>query len=281
MKLKFETAEEMREKILQNVVFRAYCTTLRVWSSEQHVYVHMEDKHPRRAVLENDREVFIYNHKSSRYGQRLPIEYFISQYMIDYVEPVDPAIAWERRVRNVIKKLEASGLWPNIKKTFEELLAMGYERRRKLRDLFWNDSWEKWDLLSAAYKDPDGVDAFNSAFENHYGELMNEIPFAFHKDRENRGKWGVKTDLIFEMSDAKTKSMYFGRGKNARIKSEIQEAMDSKYRYVVDTRTSYDVRFEYDPEENKAWYSEEYKDCGNGHYYLAIDANTALFYEND
>ena len=39
--------------------------------------------------------------------------------------------------------------------------------------------------------------------------------------------------------------------------------------------------FEYKADKNKAWYSEEYRGCGNGHYYIAIDENTALFIEND
>ena len=30
-----------------------------------------------------------------------------------------------------------------------------------------------------------------------------------------------------------------------------------------------------------AWYSEEYRRCGNGHYYLMFDATHAIFYEDD
>ena len=46
-------------------------------------------------------------------------------------------------------------------------------------------------------------------------------------------------------------------------------------------RSSYDVSFSYDPKLQHAWYSEEYKNCGNGHYYLALDETHALFYEDD
>lgn len=31
----------------------------------------------------------------------------------------------------------------------------------------------------------------------------------------------------------------------------------------------------------RGWYSEEYRGCGNGHYYLLIDAKHAIFCEND
>ena len=33
--------------------------------------------------------------------------------------------------------------------------------------------------------------------------------------------------------------------------------------------------------EKLAWYSEEYRGCGNGHYYLMFDATHAIFYEDD
>lgn len=57
---------------------------------------------------------------------------------------------------------------------------------------------------------------------------------------------------------------------------ENKQAYDSG-RY----RTNYDVSFTYRPEKQKAWYSEEYKNCGNEHYYIALDANAALFVEDD
>ena len=34
-------------------------------------------------------------------------------------------------------------------------------------------------------------------------------------------------------------------------------------------------------EKEKVWSSEELRGCGNGHYYIALDANTALFVEDD
>ena len=46
-------------------------------------------------------------------------------------------------------------------------------------------------------------------------------------------------------------------------------------------KTSYDVSFQLKAKERKAWYSEEYRGCGNGHYYLALNHSCALFYEHD
>ena len=83
------------------------------------------------------------------------------------------------------------------------------------------------------------------------------------------------------MSECRMKSLYFGKPYNRMIKDEIADAMANRRRTTQRARAGYDVTFEYDPDRNMAWYSEEYRDCGNGHYYLALDASTALFCEDD
>ena len=76
--------------------------------------------------------------------------------------------------------------------------------------------------------------------------------------------------------------MYFGKYDNARIKEEFKNALQNKTSYSSGRiRVNYDVTLEYDADKNMAWYSEEYKNCGNGHYYLAIGPTTALFCEDD
>lgn len=62
---------------------------------------------------------------------------------------------------------------------------------------------------------------------------------------------------------------------------KIKEAMANKVACSVTADGNYDVRFNYDPEKEMAWYSEEYKGCLNGHYYLAINATHAIYYEKD
>lgn len=281
MKRVFETAEELRAAIPVGKKFRVESTDLRVWKDGQ--YVQVKDPHSRTALLEEDGTVFIFYPRGRRYGLRMSDEWFISsRYMVKYTPDVDPAASWERRVRNVIKKLDASGLWPDIKRDFEIMLEIGYERRHKLQ-LLNSDEWLAVNIESRAYinnqHDEQAIENYRLALERYYGELEREIPQAFC--RTERGFLHPRTDLLYEMSDAMTKSMYFGKGLNDLTKHEIAEAMAAKRRYTATARTSYDVSFEYDPERNKAWYSEEYRDCANGHYYLAIDANTALFYEND
>lgn len=119
----------------------------------------------------------------------------------------------------------------------------------------------------------------NERFKAHYAEFIDKYPFVFPED--NEGILNVNTFYIWEQSECKLKSMYFGKYDNAVIKDNIASALKEHRSISRRARTSYDVSFEYDAEKNKAWYSEEYKGCGNGHYYLAIDGNAALFCEND
>lgn len=41
--------------------------------------------------------------------------------------------------------------------------------------------------------------------------------------------------------------------------------------------SGYRVSYEYDPDKNMAWYSEEYLSRSGGHVYFALDDKTALF----
>ena len=99
MKMHFESADEMREAIPVGAKFKAAYANLRVWSYDEDKYVPAEDKHPRTAMLEDNDTVFIFNHRSSKYGHRVSIDLFVASYIVEYTPAVDPAVAWERRVR--------------------------------------------------------------------------------------------------------------------------------------------------------------------------------------
>jgi hypothetical protein len=83
------------------------------------------------------------------------------------------------------------------------------------------------------------------------------------------------------------KKMRFTRwGNDEILKSLAERIAKAKVgeRVTEHGRTSYDVSFEYKETEEGyklGWYSEEYRNCGNGHYYLALDATHAVYYEKD
>lgn len=61
----------------------------------------------------------------------------------------------------------------------------------------------------------------------------------------------------------------------------IKKAMEEKRNINLRDVKGYDISAEYDSEKNMAWYSEEYRGCANGHYYIMLDAIHALYIEKD
>ena len=64
----------------------------------------------------------------------------------------------------------------------------------------------------------------------------------------------------------------------------IKSHLDNKEDFVYRWQSGYDVTVEgrvFDDGSYKAWLSLEYRNCGNGHYYLLINDNNAIFAEDD
>lgn len=97
---------------------------------------------------------------------------------------------------------------------------------------------------------------------------------------QDKGISGIDPTLIFSLANkGAIKSMDFGYTNS----EPFADAVRNKKDYHVRFRSKYDITLEVrqTEEETKAWYSEEYKGCGNGYYYLAIDQKHAVFYEKD
>ena len=223
-----------------------------------------------RCRREDGGTVFVYGPKRRRYGWRYTEENFLSMYTPE-TSKKNETEQWHSRLKRAIKCMHFSGLWPEIKQQFENELKMTWEDRKEMCDIYWDR--RTWVGGKPMFKTPEEMDALWQPFYDKY-------PFAFTKDIY--GHLQVNTGYLFEVSKCTLKSMYFGKGLNDDIKAELKYAIEDRRPWSQDRiRTSYDVSVKYDPGEQKAWYSEEYKNCGNGHYYLMLDHSTALFLEND
>jgi hypothetical protein len=174
--------------------------------------------------------------------------------------------AWEK----VLARLEKSGLWEDIADNIRIALSVGMDKMKQA----YHQYWEKYP--DVPYEEHDRLNA----------EAIQKIDERLVGIRDD-GSLYPHTELLWHMYYIpKVKKMRFGRKYlNDRKLAEIAEAMKNKQtiRVYADGRfiNGYDVSFEYNPDANKAWYSEEYRGCGNGHYYLALDETHALFYEDD
>lgn len=212
-----------------------------------------------------DGEYFVYAPQKRIWGWRHSEQSFQREFdaLPERGEP-DEGTAWNGRLKRAVKRLEASGLWPEIREMYKGLLDTTWEEFqdiRRLADALW----------CAQMKDD--AEAAEMA-EAGLAEIRARHPSLFNSDGRPR------SGMTDSLSLCLPKSMYFGYG-NGMTKERIQAAISEGQAIKERARTSYDVSFEYDPLKKAAWYSEEYKDCGNGHYYLALDANMAVFYEDD
>ena len=240
-----------------------------------------------RYSIYNDKpdRVFVYSKGRSRYGWWVNLEYFKAQY-----EPLtikSEQQKWEEAYKKIIKRTSASGLWANLKLRAEEFLKYGYDVWKQIKTLARNTEYGGLDdyciqkVGMKHYQIEDKELALKLSLEfyrNLYGNLIDKYPVYF----SNNGSINIEEH---EWGIPKFKSMNFGKS-NKYYKDCIAKALANNTNYSTGRtdkfdETSYDVSFSYNSETQKAWYSEEYRGTGNGHYYLALDGSCALFYEND
>ena len=167
----------------------------------------------------------------------------------------------KNRAKNILEK---SGLWPELLEVYNGLSQMNYDDYKVICRIC-DSRPREW------FKETTTVEQRKAFF----GDYAVKYPFLFDKDGY------VEPDYYGELSDPTFKSMYFGYS-NTSYKNEIAKALSEKQKYSTGrVIVNYDNSFSYDPDKKHAFYSEEYRGCGNGHYYLALDGNTAVFYEND
>lgn len=220
-----------------------------------------------RCKKEDEKTAFVFAKGRSRYGHRYNTSYFLKHYSLKESK-TDANTKWKKRLKRAIDTMEKSRLWDDILTVYKNLYDfVTLEEKERIYDEYIN------------------CDRYNrETGEQNYAKFVNSVksqyPFMIGINEES-GKEYIITDYIWEISECKLKSMYFGKYQNEQTKAEIAKKLAAKENCKFEARTNYDVTFSYDANMKRAWYSEEYKNCGNGHYYLAIDNNTAIFYEND
>lgn len=215
--------------------------------------------------------IFVFIKGSQKLGYRWDENSFINTYVI--IEPPDEGAEWHKRLRTAISRLEKSGLWPDVKRAFENLDKVSYEDWVAMRNIEsgryqWSENENEWQRKSEEEMDEERRPYFA------------KYPFCYKPD--NNGHLQPEAIYLNEMSECRLKPMYFGKGSNKAIKEALRKAINDRTGFASGRiKVSYDVSVEYDPAKNAAWYSEEYLNAANGHYYLALDHMTALFCEDD
>lgn len=156
----------------------------------------------------------------------------------------DDIATFKRNVRAVIKYLSASGLWSPMLETAKVFLTLTDEQIRLGRTF------------------------------GGYEELMKNII----KD----GHWYGSDCYDTLFYDRCIKTVNYNRWTREMDTQKVCEAIANKTNYHTSWRKGYDNSLEVNFNGYaRGWYSEEYKDCGNGHYYFLLDEKHIIFGEND
>lgn len=179
---------------------------------------------------------------SKQYGRRVDYDKWVS---LTPITPTDDFIKVKNFLINVVKYLSASGLWQNIKNDYEKILAQGDDYLRHVLSL---DFTEQRNYL--------------------YDTIQVH---SFHVDSI---KYSARKGIICINYDSHEKNY-----RRSEVKRHIVNGTPYQYRW----RKRYDNSIEYRKHNDITcgWYSTEYKDCGNGHYYLALDEMHAIYAETD
>jgi len=178
--------------------------------------------------------------------------------------PADTEKKWAHSIDKAIKLLESSKLWPDNLADLKTARSIGYAKLQAANTAYWAKYVEDYTA--------NGLEVIKH---------IKEIDARLIKVDPADGREFVDTNIVWYMdSPLKIKKMNFGKYVTEHKIQEIKTALVKKEKIHVSGDNGYDVSFEYNGED-KAWYSEEYRGCGNGHYYLALSDSYAVFYEDD
>ena len=157
-----------------------------------------------------------------------------------------------KRATDALKMLTESGLWPDIKQSIEHFFALTESEQKELVNDIMTDSYELF----------------------------------YHEVYKENGKYSwVHGYQVFESFVRKTcwKSIAWHKWERERMSAEVAECIKNGKEFRRRWVNGYDnsVEIANRDGEKLAWYSEEYRNCGNGWYYLMFDATHAIFYEKD
>ena len=227
-------------------------------------------------LFENSGRVCEYNKGARRYGHYADITGWVK---------VEPAMPKERdkfrqfhkNAEKAARLLQASGFWPEICKRMEVQAAMTEQDYNRLMELY-NEYWAIYDIKGISYDEQrERQKVVMQKFDAYYEERGAKSDFNHFRQLSDT-KQVVSVPYTAGGYD-KARQVANAREIIEQVKAGEPDKHKSFYWYG-----SYDYSIEVRKNEDGTiigWYSAEYKGCGNGHYYLLLDAEHAIYYEDD
>lgn len=198
--------------------------------------------------------IAIMNKGKRKWGRELSyydIEKWVSIALVEH-KGNDAYKLFMKRAKDAHTILSNSGLWKDIKEEIEHFLSLSEDEQREMVNDITTDSYERF-----------------------YKRIW---------DGDKKYGW-VSTYQVFESFASKRcwKSIAWRRWEREHLSKKVEEAINEGKHFSWRWTNGYDNSIDVDAKDDlkRGFYSEEYRHCGNGHYYLLFDATHAIFYEDD
>lgn len=218
------------------------------WNIE--ITFHDNSKKKMRVFRSQYGSICQFNKRSRRYGHplwnSLDFDKVVSVRIIDRKD-CDRAALMRKRAKKALEYVTASGLWPDLKAELEYFL-----------------------------KNVDIADFCNDVMTDTYERIYNQ------RNAGQKYDWLSYYEIFISLCLHGFKSIHHytwnRESKVKEIEAAISNKQDYSYRWENGYDNSLEITFDKQP---RGWYSEEYRGCGNGHYYFLLDATHAVFGEDD
>ena len=216
---------------------------------EKYVYVSEGKKHEVRLFISKENYICVAIKGSRKYGYVVSVsemDKWDSLTKVNKGNKTDLVKRMRKRAESGIEMLNESGLWVDIKKELMKFLDLSDDDIR--RDFIDGDIYETYRT-----KKYDWLNSYQVFFALKAKKCWKNPSF---------DKYDFNKDNIID---------YFKRS--------ISDKKPIRFTW----RNVYDNTLEVISDNGiyRGFYSEEFRGCGNGHYYLLFDATHAIFYEDD
>ncbi len=217
---------------------------------EKYVYVSEGEKHEIRLFISSNNDICFAPKRRRNGGYMLSVyqmEKWDSLTKVNKGNKTDLVKRMRKRAESGVAMLNESGLWDDIKKELLEFLDLSNDDIK--RDFVDGDIYElyrtkKYDWLSC-------YQVFSSLKAKKCWKNPSFDKYAYlYKEH-------VINSVKCAIADKKS------------IRFNWRNVYDNTLE-IIGTNGIY-----------RGYYSEEYRNCGNGHYYLLFDATHAIYYEDD
>ena len=216
-----------------------------------------------RRLFVCDNGIAEYKKNSKKWGYRLYGDWN-DWTAVSPVKGLSDYAMFHRNATKAAELLAASGMWPVMQKQMVALASLDASSYYELTEIY-----EEWRRFFS--------DELRDKFRNYFTSRMLEPADIYHfRQLSSKGQ------IISVPYDKDFKQVYIEELNNiiAKAKSDDEPINTKSFSW----RGSYDYSIEIRKDKDgilKGWYSAEYKNCGNGHYYLLLDASHAIYYEDD